>query len=352
MTLDFRPYQLDDMAALEKAWQGGMTRRASSGRLDWGRPTESPSQAVKTVHEGGRAIVVAHRDILLDQSPSESASTTPGSRSGACRLTRISAAAGSWWPRRRPSRTPAAWSGSAASTRSSLTNSITIGAPTFRGILEGLGSFDGVPTLGVTATMRRDDKKHGLAEVCQGIVAERDIVWAVDHGWLVPPRGKVVVADHMDLEHAKINRGDFSDSELGAMVTQDADQIARAWREHGENRITAAFCPTVDSASALAEALRALGVPAASVFGKTPTAERQDVYGALGAGQLRVMTSVMVPTEGFDRRPSPASCSAGPPDRAPCSRRSWAGACGSTPARRTAWCSTSWAARAARSCSA
>src|SRR5206468_6503533 len=125
------------------------------------------------------------------------------------------------------------------------------------------------------------------ADVWEDIVAERDIVGAVENGWLVPPRGKVVVADHMDLEHAKVSRGDYSDGELGAMVTQDADQIARAWIEHGEGRITIAFCPTVESAEALCEALRVLKVPSATVFGATDRDVRRKAYDDLEAGRVR-----------------------------------------------------------------
>lgn len=298
MSLDFRPYQLEDMAALEQAWQGPQNRLGLVWATGLGKTHGIAHQAVKTVHEGGRAVVVAHRDELLGQITQRIGQHDPRIPVGRvqagtdqCRRRLVVASAQTIANPRRLERL-------GRFQKVIVDEAHHYAAPTFRGILEGLGSFDGVPTLGVTATMRRDDKKHGLGDVWEGIVAERDIVWAVEHGWLVPPRGKVVVADHMDLEHAKLNRGDYSDGELGSFIEQDVEQIARAWIEHGEGRTTVAFCPTVASSQALAEAFRALGVPAGEIYGKT--VERGPVYDDLKAGRIKVLCSVMVPSEGWD----------------------------------------------------
>jgi superfamily II DNA or RNA helicase len=304
MSLDFRPYQLDDLSALEERWRGPQRRLGLVWATGLGKTHGIAHQAVRTVHEGGRAVVVAHRDFLLDQITERIGQHDPRIPVGRvqanvdqCRRLIVVASAQTIANPRRLERL-------GRFGKVITDEAHHYAAPTFRGVLEGLGSFDGVPTLGVTATMRRDDKKHGLGDVWEDIVAERDIVWAVKNGWLVPPRGKVVVADHMDLEHAKVSRGDYSDAELGMMVTQDADQIARAWLEHGEGRPTASFGPTVGSSQAVAEALRGLGVPVGEVYGKT--VDRRPIYDDLEAGRIRVLCSVMVPTEGWDC--PPVSC--------------------------------------------
>jgi hypothetical protein len=114
------------------------------------------------------------------------------------------------------------------------------------------------------------------------------------------------VVEHLDLNTAKVSRGDYQDNELGAMVAQDVDQIVKAWLEHASDRITVAFTPNVESAQQLANEFRMAGVPTGEVYGSTPKAERDRVYADLGTGRLRVLVSVMVTTEGWDC--PPVSC--------------------------------------------
>ena len=158
---------------------------------------------------------------------------------------------------------------------------------------------------GFTATPVRGDKR-GMGDVLQNVAFKRDIAWAVDSGYLVRPRGRVVVADHLDLNKAKISKGDYTDSELGDMVEQDTDQIVRAWLEHAADRLTVAFTPNVASAHALTAEFRAHGVAAEAVIGTTPRTDRQLIYKRLAVGETRVLVSVMVTTEGWDC--PPVSC--------------------------------------------
>ena len=186
-------------------------------------------------------------------------------------------------------------------------------APSGRAVLEWAGSWESTRTVGVTATLVRGDKRKP-SEVWQEVAYERDIAWAVTNDWLVAPRGRVVVADHVDLKSAKMNsRGtDYADGELGEMVSQDVDQIVKAWLEHAADRITVAFTPTVAAAEALREEFEAQGVAAECVFGNTPAAVRGNVergtgiYGRLFRGETRVLCGVMVASEGWDC--PPVSC--------------------------------------------
>jgi superfamily II DNA or RNA helicase len=163
----------------------------------------------------------------------------------------------------------------------------------------------GAKFCGFTATPVRGDRR-GMGDVLQDVAFKRDIAWAVDSGYLVRPRGKVVIADHMDLNKAKVSRGDYTDAELGEMVEQDTEQIVRAWHEHAAERLTVAFTPNVASAHALTAEFVAHGVAAETVIGTTPTSERQLIYKRLAAGETRVLVSVMVTTEGWDC--PPVSC--------------------------------------------
>ena len=201
--------------------------------------------------------------------------------------------------------------------------------------------------LGVTATMDRAERRGlGLGDVWQEVVAERGIAWGIDHGpdaddpyvtrpvwkgegeppagyaargWLVPVRGRTVVAEHVDLSRAKISRTtkDYADADLGIMIEQDAPEIVKAWHEEallpdGSHRITATFVPTLAAARAYVDAFVSAGVTAEMVEGKTPAHVRGDVYertgiyGRVATGRTQVLVSVGVLTEGWDC--PPVSC--------------------------------------------
>lgn len=161
--------------------------------------------------------------------------------------------------------------------------------------------------LGVTATLTRGDR-FGLKDVFNDVPFSRSIGWAIDNGWLVEPRGMVVVADHINLRDAKVSKitGDYADAELGSMVVQDTDQIVTAWQTHAvdaahpDGRLTAAFTPDIASAHALADEFVAAGVAAAAIDQSTPARERRRLNEQFQAGELRVLVNVMVLTEGWD----------------------------------------------------
>lgn len=108
-------------------------------------------------------------------------------------------------------------------------------------VMKHCGSFDakGTRTLGVTATLIRGDHR-GFGGLFTSVADERDIDWAVDNGWLVRPHGCAVVLDRLRLlDRVMVRNGDFAGNELGALITQDAEHIVKAWQNNGENRITA-----------------------------------------------------------------------------------------------------------------
>lgn len=248
---------------------------------------------------GRRVLAIAHRSELLDQITARCHMHAPGIPVG-----RVQAARNEF---RRPITVAMAPTLAGEKRRARLPRPDLViidechhaASTSQMSILRWAGSFDHTPTMGVTATMTRGDRR-GLGDVWQDVVYQRSIKWAIDSGWLVEPRGRAVVTDHLDLDAAKVSRGDYQDGELGEMVAQDVDQIVKAWCEHASQRLTVAFTPNVSSAQQLAEEFRAAGVPTGEVYGSTPHAERAQVYADLAAGRIRVLVSVMVTTEGWD----------------------------------------------------
>ncbi len=298
MTRVLRPHQQHAYDKVRAEWDAGVLRTAVVHPTGAGKGDLIAKVVTDEAQAGGRALVLCHRGEILDQLAERCSEYAPvpvgrvqASRDQVRRPITM-AMVQTLANEKRRARLP----------RPSLVvvdECHRVGAESYHRTLSWAGCFDRTRTLGLTATLVRGDRR-GLGDVFQTVADSRDIKWAVDQGLLVRPRGKVVVADHLDLDAAKVSRGDYVDADLGELVSQDVEQIAKAWIEHAEDRITIAFTPTVDSASELAEALVALGVPAEVVTGETPATERRAMYDRLARGETRVLASVNVLTEGFD----------------------------------------------------
>lgn len=299
MTRTLRPHQQFAYDKVRAEWGKGVLRTAVVHPTGAGKGDLIAKVVIDEAAAGGRALVLCHRAEILDQLTDRCAAYDASIPVG-----RVQAAQNQ---SRRPITMAMIQTLASEKRRTRLPRPSLIvidechrvGATSYTKTLAHFGAFDNTRTLGLTATLVRGDRK-GLGDVFQSVADSRDIRWAVEEGLLVPPRGKVVVADHLDLDQAKVARGDYVDAELGELVSQDAEQIAKAWCEHAENRITIAFTPTVDSAQELTNALIALGVAAETVTGETSTGDRKDMYARLANGTTRVLTSVNVLTEGFD----------------------------------------------------
>lgn len=312
-----RDYQLQDVDATCARWADGDALVAGQAATGLGKTTYLAELVRRCLEAGRRPILLAHRDELIDQMRDRIREHVPSASIGVI-------GAGSKQARRdvtlamsptlRGTRAQAAIERHAGGPRWGdvlYDEAHHAASPAHVGMLDwlGVGPEHHDPDrrlLGLSATLTRADR-HGLGKVFHPQPAfERGIPWAVEHGWLVRPFGRVVVADHVDLVGAKVRGGDYVDAELGEMVTQDVDQIVAAWREHAADRLTIAFTPNVASAQALAAAFVEAGVAAECVIGTTSTPTRRGMYARLRAGTTRVLVSVMVLTEGWDC--PPVSC--------------------------------------------
>lgn len=310
-----RDFQAEDAALVRADWAGGLLRPAIVHATGLGKGSLVGHFATTEVETGGSVLIIAHRMKLLRQLADTCRAFRPDIPIGfvagdrdqrgfliTCAMTPTLA---------RPARL-------ARLKRPTLViydEAHHAPAKGARAALEALGCYENVRTLGLTATLVRGDKLKP-SDVWQKVSAERDIAWGCTHGpdpddplrtipcdlgdgWLAPPRGRCVVVDHLDLGKVKTSHGDYQSNDLGMLIEQDVDQIAKAWLEHGENQPTVAFTPSVASAVALANEFAALGVPVGTVFGTQSEGEQERVYQDLRHGRIRVLVSVMVPTEGF-----------------------------------------------------
>jgi superfamily II DNA or RNA helicase len=355
-----RDFQADDIERVRAAWARGVTRPALVWATGLGKTDPIARIATEDAAHGAHVLILAHRGELLDQLRDR------------CQIYDPTIAVGRVQAGSREHDAPIVVATVQTYARLVAANSPRLRRPdlvivdeahhaaamTYERIMRWAGCYegeealdaDGLPVpveptraLGVTATMDRESVggRIGLGNVWQEVVAERGIVWGIEHGpdpadpwttlpvgadegcvpagWLVPLTGRVVVGEHVDLSRAKINKttGDYADGDLGDMVAQDAPQVVKDWWEHarlpdGSHRQTGVFVPTIEAAYAYADAFAAAGVATKVVTGRTAAAVRGDVYrrtgiyGELADGRITVIVSVGVLTEGWDC--PPVSC--------------------------------------------
>lgn len=174
------------------------------------------------------------------------------------------------------------------------------------------------PAVGFTATLDRSDGK-GLGDVWETVAFERDILYMIDNGYLTDVRGTAVTVDGLDLATVAKSRGDYQEGQLGEamMASGAAEVVAQAYLEHALDTSPEArektplgkmlpvkqgvlFAPTVASAYDFAEGLNAVGIKTATITGTMGKDERTDIYTRYEAGEIRVLSNVMVLTEGWD----------------------------------------------------
>lgn len=173
-------------------------------------------------------------------------------------------------------------------------------AETYRGVLGELGAFDVVdatPVVGFTATMWRSD---GGLESLWTPVYEKDLIWAIEQGFLVRPRGLVVVCDSIDLSDVRVEAGEYVRSELEEAMMASVQSTVTAMETHCRDRACIVFAAGVDHAYSLAESLSEAGMPTEVVVGSMSEDERQGVYDRFNSGVLHSMVTVTVLTEGAD----------------------------------------------------
>jgi superfamily II DNA or RNA helicase len=357
-----RDYQAADTEKVRTAWARGIVRPALVWATGLGKSDPIAVLAVEEARAGGHVLLLAHRGELLSQLRDRCriydrrirvGRVQAGSREYDAPIIVATVQTASRADRQRSMRRP---------TLVIIDEAHHAAARTYQKIMHWAGCYDAEkPTraLGVTATMDREDlpvsngRKVGLGDVWQETVAERGIAWGIENGpdpadpwrtlpvdtgrlilppdggpldapepgyaprgWLVPLRGRTVVAEHVDLSKAKISRTtrDYADGELGAMVAQDAPEIVKAWWTEaalpdGSHRPTGVFVPSIAAAQAMTEAFRGAGVTAELVTGTTHPDVRGDVhkrtgiYGRVADGRTQVLVSVGVLTEGWDCPP-------------------------------------------------
>lgn len=105
-----------------------------------------------------------------------------------------------------------------------------------------------------------------------------------------------------DLKGVSLRAGDYKAEDLEIVMSNETalETVIKEWQRLGENKPTLAFCVNVAHAHHVAKKFNSCGIPAKVVTGETPKKERELMYDELAQGKIKILSSVMVVSIGFD----------------------------------------------------
>jgi len=120
----------------------------------------------------------------------------------------------------------------------------------------------------------------------------------------VPARAFCPSAEAMQevLSHVKTVAGDYSETHLAGAVNNRelVGDITRTWLEKARDRKTLVFAVNCAHSRAITDSFLAEGIKAVHLDFRTPREERETIIAAFKAGEIQVLSSVMLLAIGFD----------------------------------------------------
>ncbi|NEP10666.1 MAG: DEAD/DEAH box helicase [Symploca sp. SIO2C1] len=142
--------------------------------------------------------------------------------------------------------------------------------------------------IGLTATPWRLSKTQSLLDYYQDAVFAPMPGELIEHNFLCP----------ISYYHVPDSQGKSMDATIDYLIQQ--------WKKLAQNRLTIAFCPTIEFAKGLAKGFKEIGVTAEAVHSKMKSKECDRIYKDYEDGKIKILSSVGKLTEGFDC--PPVSC--------------------------------------------
>ncbi len=160
-------------------------------------------------------------------------------------------------------------------------------------------SFDTPTYIGMTATDQLLQKHVG--DVFPAEVADFPLADAVRSGVVAPLRS-IRVRPGASLKRVKIVGGDYDQQELAQALDHDALNMAAAmyYSDMFGARPGIVYSAGVDHAVRVAAAMRAVGLKAAAVSGRTPPRELATTLAAYERGEINVLVNAQLLAEGWN----------------------------------------------------
>lgn len=154
--------------------------------------------------------------------------------------------------------------------------------------------------LGVTATPKRSDN-IGLESIFDDIIDSKPIVEMIDDGWLSKIKAYAIPTT-VDISKVGVSAGDFKIGELERTVNTPSRNrlIVDKYIAHGGNLPGLAFTVDIQHSIDLASAFSDAGIPAFALSSRTSESDRHLAIEMFKSGNLRILVSCGVLSEGFD----------------------------------------------------
>jgi superfamily II DNA or RNA helicase len=294
-----RDYQSQIHADIEAGWDDA-TRQLVVEPTGVGKTIQFAMQAAARAKDGGKTLILAHRDELLSQAIAKIERVT-GIRAEKEKADEFASmdspiVVGSiqtLMKQRRLDRWPKDHFAEVV-----IDETHRCLAKSYRAVLSHFEEHSNI--LGVTATPNRSDRRN-LGEYFQRVAAELKLVQMIRAGWLVPITFKRLPIA-IDLEKVKTSRKDYG-TDISAKSAADAitpylDKIAESVREHAGFRRCLGFAPLIETSRKAAEACRNVGMIAEYIYGEDP--DREQKLKRFQRGEYDILWNADLLTEGYD----------------------------------------------------
>lgn len=288
-----RPYQQKDLDKLRTAYREGKRAPLFVGPTGYGKTVLFATICKNRVERGGRPMILCHRAELVDQIVRALT---------ACGITPGVIAAGV-----APSDSPV----QVASVQTLINRLGSVQAPDLIVVDEAhhatltstwgriLSFWPTALRLGVTATPVRLSGE-GLDDIFDSMVIGPSTQDLINDGYLTPVR--VFAPRSPDLSSVSMRGGDFALDQLATAMSSNAvvGDAVDHYRRHGNGRRAIVFCVSVAHALAVAQRFAAEGYRSQSIDGSLKKAERAQRIKQFTTGEISVLTSCNLVSEGFD----------------------------------------------------
>lgn len=306
--LRLRPYQSD---AVDSAWEH-LQRHNSTMMVcpTGGGKTIMFAELIKRFLPQGRAMVIAHREELLDQAR-DKIQTVTGIRPD-LEMAESRACDGMYKSPIVVSSVQTQTAGRNGNRRMNrfdpnefalliVDESHHSCADTYRDVIDHYRQNPKLKLFGCTATPHRHDKQ-ALGEIFDSVCFDYGIVDAINEGWLVPIKRQYLTVV-VDFSGVRYSLGDFNGKDLRELLAcgETLKQIASDSIQYAGNRRTLVFSDSIENAETLTEVFNRHAIGSARIVtGETPKDERRSLIAAYRMGGFQYLVNVGVATEGFD----------------------------------------------------
>lgn len=157
----------------------------------------------------------------------------------------------------------------------------------------------GVLIVGCSGTPMRLDGKP-LSDLFDTMVQGPSVRWLIDNGFL--SEFKYYAPTVPDLSGIKKIAGDYAKNELAERLggRKLVGDVISHYKKLAHGKITIVYCVNINHSEMVADQFNEAGIAAAHIDGGTPKDEQKRIFNAVADGEILVLCSVQLVTEGFD----------------------------------------------------